>query len=298
MNDHPPQWQCPCCEGDPPMFKSLSGITSHVMSKHLDVISDSLEDLLSDAEINVMGVTKCPLCDSEGPQDSPDLVEHVLQHVHDFSLRSLPWPMDPTISLDKPVGIFDMSQAVKIVKDDIGNEYIFHVAGWAETVVPTFDPGRGVKIVNDPEGNELVLDVAGWPENTTLDVELSLQLCDIDRNPPKDSEEESTLMAHSNEDYFSQNDYFMDESGDGRFSSQTSHSSQQTQDTVRSSGKHQPKKWICTLCSLLSMQGDDAYFRHLENIHPEAIEEAQKLADGDVEYWKRSMLNEAYWNGV
>ena len=83
------------------MFKSLSGITSHMMSKHLDVISDGLEDLLSDAEINVMGITKCPLCDSEGPQDSPDLVEHVLQHVHDFSLRSLPWPMDPTISLFK-----------------------------------------------------------------------------------------------------------------------------------------------------------------------------------------------------
>ncbi|KIW24024.1 uncharacterized protein PV07_09763 [Cladophialophora immunda] len=229
MNDHPPQWQCPCCEGDPPMFKSLSSIISHMVSKHPNVNSNNLEDLLSSSEISVMGITKCPLCDSEGPQDSPDLVEHVLHHVHEFSLRSLPWPMDPTISLEKPVGIFDMSHAEKIIRDDTGNEHIFHIAEWAETVVPIFDLSRGVKIFNDPEGNELDMDIAGWPENTTLEGELSLQLCDIDQNPPKTSEEESTLDTPSNKDYFSQNEYFADESSDGRFPSQTSRSSQQTQ---------------------------------------------------------------------
>jgi hypothetical protein len=47
----------------------------------------------------MMGIKACPLCDSEGPEDSPELIQHILQHVHDFSLRSLPWPADPVISL-------------------------------------------------------------------------------------------------------------------------------------------------------------------------------------------------------
>ena len=60
------------------------------MIKHPEVVEDDLEEFLSGAEINIMGITNCPLCDSEGPQDSPDLIEHVLQHVHHFSLGSLP----------------------------------------------------------------------------------------------------------------------------------------------------------------------------------------------------------------
>lgn len=87
------------------------------------------------------------------------------------------------------------------------------------------------------------------------------------------------------------------ESRDGRFPSQASHSSQQTRNTVGSSGIHRPKKWICTLCNFLSIQGDDAYFRHLDNIHPEDLE-AKKFANGDLERWKHGMLNDAYWNGM
>jgi hypothetical protein len=298
MSDHPPQWQCPCCEDDPPVFKSLSGITSHMVSKHVDEVSWGLEDLLSEAEIKVMGITKCPLCDSDGPQDSPDLVEHVLQHVHDFSLRSLPWPMDPSLSLDKPVGIFDMSRASKKFKDGKGNTYVFDIAGWAETVVPTFDVDRGVKIVYDSKGNELALEIPGWPENTTLESPVSLQLRDMDRNPPKASKTESIPTAAPDNGYFSQNDYFVDDSSGGRSSSQTSHSSQQTDGSVRSSRRQQPKKWACTLCSLRGDGGGDAYFWHLDNLHPEHIEKGKELFDGDVEQWKRSMLDEAYWNGV
>ena len=107
MNDHPPHWQCPCCEGVSPTFKSLSEMTTHIASLHPEALSDGLEELLSIAEINIMGITKCPLCNSEGPQDSPEIIEHVFQHVHSFSLRSLPWPMDPTFSLERPVGLFD-----------------------------------------------------------------------------------------------------------------------------------------------------------------------------------------------
>ena len=93
------------------------------MSEHEDDIPEDLEDLLSDTKVNVMGITECPLCgyngsdDSPLPPDSPDLIEHVMLHVHDLSLRSLPWPMDPVISLQKHVGSADMRHAVKVIRD-------------------------------------------------------------------------------------------------------------------------------------------------------------------------------------
>lgn len=298
MNDHPPQWQCPCCEGDPPVFKALSGITTHFVSEHSDMISDGLEDLLAAAEINVMGITQCPLCDSEGPQDSPELIEHVLQHIHSFSLCSLPWPMDPDISLDKAAGKFDLSQAVKIARDKDGNEHTFHIGEWAETVAPIFDLDRGVIMINDEQGNELPLSIAGQYENATQDGVQLRQLCHIDRNPPKPSQGESETIRQSVKDYFSHNDYFMDDSGDDQISSQTSHSSQKTQDRGRSDWKDYTKKWICTLCHLDSTEGDDAYFLHLFDYHRGFIKEAGISDEGELEHWKRSMLNEAYWNGL
>ncbi|KAF6795403.1 DUF2457 domain-containing protein [Colletotrichum sojae] len=33
----------------------------------------------------------CPLCDSTGPPDSPELMDHIAEHIHTFALRSLPW---------------------------------------------------------------------------------------------------------------------------------------------------------------------------------------------------------------
>ncbi|KAF7503908.1 hypothetical protein GJ744_002989 [Endocarpon pusillum] len=293
MNDHPPHWECPCCEGDYPTFMSLSGMTTHIASQHSDALSDGLEDLLSIAEVTIMGIAKCPLCDSEGPQDSPEIIEHVFQHIHSFSLRSLPWPMDPTFSLERPVGIFDMNHAFKITKDDKGEEYVFRIDDWAETVAPTFNLEEGEKTVLDDKGEKLVFGIAGWPEDRTLEGDQSLQLCNIDRNPPKLSEEELAAIAKSDTDYFAQNGYFIDASGDGQFPSQTSYSSH-TQDSIKYSVRQGLKKWVCTLCGVQSIEGDDAYYQHLEHSHTADMEETTT----DVELWKCSMLYETYWNGV
>lgn len=292
MNDHPPHWQCPCCESDSPTFKSLSKMTMHIASQHPEDLSDGFEDLLSIAEIN-MGITKCPLCDSKGPQDSPEIIEHVFQHVHNFSLRSLPWPMDPNFSLERPVGLFDMKHASKIIKEDNGKEYVLSIDHWVETVAPRFDLEKGKKIVTNDELEELVFGIAGWPEDRTLKDDHSLQLCDVDRNPPKPSEEELAAIAKSETDYFAQNDYFIDESGDGRLSSQTSHSSQ-TQNIIKHNMRQRPTKWVCTLCGEQSIKGDDAYYQHLGHSHTVDMKETA----ADVELWKRSMLDDAYWNGV
>ena len=289
INDHPPHWQCPCCGGDPPIFESLSGITHHLMTVHSDQVEADLEEFLSDAEISIMGITNCPLCDSEGPPDSPGLMEHILQHVHDFSLRSLPWPADLTIPLQKSVDLFDTHHAVKITKDDKGNEYIFDMAEWAETVNPTFDQSRGVLVCYDSEGKELILEVASLLEVAKTQVSLRLQ--DLARNQPK-GEDESTQQSPSNRDYFSQrgNDYFKDESSDGRFPSQTSHSSQQTQNTVRSSGKHQPMKLDMQEKWSLCLQTLEGHSNSVFSVafSPDSTRLASGSRDDTVKIWDAS----------
>ncbi|CAF9922484.1 MAG: hypothetical protein ALECFALPRED_002096 [Alectoria fallacina] len=201
--------------------------------------------------------------------------------------------MDPNFSLERPVGLFDMNHAFKITKGDKGKEYVFRIDHWAETVAPRFDLEKGEKTVIDDKGEKLVFGIAGWPEDRTLEGDHSLQLCDVDRNPPKPSEEELAAIAKSETHYFAQNDYFIDESGDGRFPSQTSHSSQ-TQNSIKHSMRQRPKKWVCTLCGVQSIEGDDAYYQHLELSHTADMEETAT----DVKLWKRLMLDEAYWNGV
>lgn len=296
MNDHPPQWQCPCCEDDPPRFKLFSEITSHLKSQHLNSDLNGLEDLLSDAEVRVMGISSCPLCDSEGPEDSPDLIEHVLQHIHDFSLRSLPWPKDPATSQNHPAGLFNTNSAVKVTTDEEGKEAKFDIAGWAETVYPVFSEDRGILIFNNPEAQEEVLKIEEWRWRDGWKGEATMQLCDIDLNPPN-LNEEPDRMAQFDSDYFLQNDYFKDESSDGRFSPSTSHSSQVRQEKIRTRKRTRPKKWACTLCNVASRAGDDAYFLHLENDHFEKPWPGN-LVDADPHQWENSMLDEAYWNGV
>ncbi|KAJ3567925.1 hypothetical protein NPX13_g6597 [Xylaria arbuscula] len=68
-------------------------------------------------------VGKCPCCcqslpteiftdpttwNSRGPEDSSELVDHVLEHMYDFSLRALPWPPPPVQDLNVPPGNFNL----------------------------------------------------------------------------------------------------------------------------------------------------------------------------------------------
>lgn len=251
MNDHISQWQCPHCEGDAPVFKSRLDIESHLLSKHADrnlgiwgklfspaellklkhpnARSGNVDKMLSDVEIDVPWITTCPLCDAEGSYDPLDWMRHVLDHVHDFSFRSLPWPMDQPISLDKPVGTFDTV-----------NERNSHIAEWAESVAPTLKEGpNGGHITYDFEGYEVEVEVSPVKGSIVKrnPHELSLQLCSFDLNPPAADENESTLMARAEEDYFSQNVYFVDGSSAGQFDSERSLSSRATEGSIHSAGE-------------------------------------------------------------
>ena len=150
------------------------------------------------------------------------------------------------------------------------------------------------------KATSLVLGVASSLKKTP-EGQVSLQLCDLDQNPPKTGEEMTNHLGSSERDYFSQfgNDYFVDESSDGRFS-ETSHSTQQTQNTARSTENHRPKRWICPICHAQNMPegilGEEEFFKHLFRNHqgdPEEIE-----ASGGLDRWMKYMLAEAYWLGM
>lgn len=85
----------------------MESMASHLQTRHEDETSDnSLSTLLSWAAVQKMGITSCPLCESSGPEDSPELVEHVLRHAYDFALRALPWPRPWVHDVNVPPGDF------------------------------------------------------------------------------------------------------------------------------------------------------------------------------------------------
>jgi hypothetical protein len=233
-----------------------------------------------------MGIAKCPFCGLEGPEDSPELVEHVLQHVHDFSLRSLPWPMDPIENLGKLVGTFDISHVAKFLDEDDEIEHNRdRIVRWVERTNHMYGLGEDVSQDSKLDTDESALDFASWQS----DLVPSLQLCDLDLNPPQANAEELARKAQAHKDYFFHQNYFKETSSDTQLSrislNETRH---------REAGSR--KQWICTLCSTSSTQGDDAYFQHLENEHSHE-REAKTHAIGHTQ-WKQSLLNDAYWNGL
>jgi len=90
---------------------------THLQTKHEDELSDnSLSTLLSWSAVQMMGVSTCPLCSSNGPEDAPDLVDHVLRHAYDFALRALPWPKPVIHDLNRPHGNFSFHGGEEDVK--------------------------------------------------------------------------------------------------------------------------------------------------------------------------------------
>lgn len=107
--DHRVQWRCPLCEEDDIVVESEEAITHHFAAEHQDDLKElTLETLLPWSETQVMGISSCPLCSSYGREDSPEIIDHVLKHVYEFSLRALPWTAPFTHDLAKPIGTFKL----------------------------------------------------------------------------------------------------------------------------------------------------------------------------------------------
>lgn len=92
--DHPQTWQCLFCE-DQPIFIRKEFFESHVRTNHREVSPEEWPGLLSTSLQYGFSIRACPLCGvSNKIIDSPELITHVLEHMHSFSLLSLPWARD------------------------------------------------------------------------------------------------------------------------------------------------------------------------------------------------------------
>lgn len=87
----------------------MEEFVDHIQAQHSEDVSESLLiAIMNHAGAVTVGVTSCPLCPSTGPESDPSFIKHVLQCVHDFSMRSLPWAEDKK-EKSEPRGPFGLS---------------------------------------------------------------------------------------------------------------------------------------------------------------------------------------------
>jgi tetratricopeptide (TPR) repeat protein len=138
LRDHPPKWRCSCCTGTRPVFQSLSSFMAHLDEKHGNQVSDAnFQRIMAKSTFRPFGITSCPLCDIHGPVDSPELVEHVLGHIYDFSMYALPWRAIPQKSVKRPIRTFnDVAPVLDSNDDEVTTQMrMFNhtrLLGWAE----------------------------------------------------------------------------------------------------------------------------------------------------------------------
>ena len=89
----------------------MESMGNHLQRKHeIELLDISLSTAMSWYAVQKMGITQCPLCSSRAPEDSPDLVDHILWHAYDFALRALPWPYPESHDLNVPPGNFNLPE--------------------------------------------------------------------------------------------------------------------------------------------------------------------------------------------
>ncbi|EXL74457.1 hypothetical protein FOPG_10484 [Fusarium oxysporum f. sp. conglutinans race 2 54008] len=115
--DHPPVWLCPMCDLGS-AYSTMTEMMDHLHNTHTQTIEEGISAIISSSAQTRMGVESCPLCEIKGDTDSPELIDHVLEHIHDFSLRSLPWPKSSEVDLGGEVGSFnsEIEEAVTVTQ--------------------------------------------------------------------------------------------------------------------------------------------------------------------------------------
>ncbi|KAJ5243895.1 hypothetical protein N7489_003991 [Penicillium chrysogenum] len=121
-------WVCFPCGGDAHL-PTKAAFVAHMREEHQHTILESqIELLVPVSKRSVpMDITTCPLCDAWPPKgpgeiDREELINHIAEEVHAFSLRALPWPPDD----DEAGGQEQIGQSVKIVQDWLTNWNLTH----------------------------------------------------------------------------------------------------------------------------------------------------------------------------
>ncbi|KAK4104339.1 hypothetical protein N658DRAFT_565173 [Parathielavia hyrcaniae] len=98
-----------CTRSEWETHRNMEAMADHLQADHKDELSTkSLSTLLSWSAVQKMGITTCPFCPDHGPEDAPDLVDHVLQEAYEFALRALPWPKPIDHEVNEPHGTFKL----------------------------------------------------------------------------------------------------------------------------------------------------------------------------------------------
>ncbi|KAF5630059.1 1-phosphatidylinositol-4 5-bisphosphate phosphodiesterase [Fusarium sp. NRRL 52700] len=104
--DHPPVWVCPLCDHGS-VYLTMTEMMDHLHDTHAQDVGEDISAIISSSAQKRMGIESCPLCEVKGDVDSSELIDHVVEHVHDFSLRSLPWPRPSEVDIGGEVGSFN-----------------------------------------------------------------------------------------------------------------------------------------------------------------------------------------------
>lgn len=104
--DHPLIWECPLCHQGA-VCSTMTNMIDHLHETHPQVSGEDIPAIISSSAQVKMGIGNCPLCEVHNDIDSPQLIDHVLEHIHDFSLRSLPWPTSSKVDMGGEVGSFN-----------------------------------------------------------------------------------------------------------------------------------------------------------------------------------------------
>ena len=87
-------WECMLCDLST-QFYSLESLESHLTCQHPGALREVRPFAEACMTTTSPQVVSCPLCswaeDLTEPIDTETLIDHIAEHVHAFSLRSLPW---------------------------------------------------------------------------------------------------------------------------------------------------------------------------------------------------------------
>ncbi|KAK8104731.1 uncharacterized protein PG998_011764 [Apiospora kogelbergensis] len=90
-------WVCSQCSRNPDRrqfstFNTISEWQDHFQDTHEDLVpGNGLASLAKFSEARVLQPTSCPLCTFTTGSAQTTLDQHIIQHIHAFALRSLPW---------------------------------------------------------------------------------------------------------------------------------------------------------------------------------------------------------------
>ncbi|KIW11596.1 hypothetical protein PV08_10897 [Exophiala spinifera] len=161
-------WDCIACNksGKPLCrFDTLEQFDLHTSTEHGDVITSpqlaTLRRLSHHKSPPILEA--CPLCyfrpaDVDGKAGANDLLDHISDHIHNFSLESLPWAQDGSRAIrDSPEVDAWLQEIAEVITTDDGEE--IHIptphdnhVGWLETLRASAETNAEFEEIFDRNG--------------------------------------------------------------------------------------------------------------------------------------------------